>query len=106
MDKEILEKILHSHKSIENIKWINPDKVSGFSRTISFDIRGQHYEIVWFCNCSDLKCGEMQICSFETIGIDGCYPNSFKRNLNFGLKDNSFSGIRTIAIIPLEEYEN
>lgn len=31
MDKEILEKILHSHKSIENIKWINPDKVSGFS---------------------------------------------------------------------------
>lgn len=105
MEKERLESILKSHKAITNIKWIKENEY-GFSRNIEFTIRGQRYEILWYINCSELFCGELQVCSFVYIGIDGCYPNGYKENLVFSIpNNNSLSGRKTIALIPLEEYD-
>lgn len=103
MNQESLEKILGNNTLINFEGWIEPDKY-GFSRRCAFTVRGVRYIIEWYCNSSHLYCGELQVCSFDFITYNGCYPNRFKNSLNFCLKDESFG--RTIAVIPVEEYEN
>ena len=98
MTQEKLEQVLKSHHAIENVQWTNYDEY-GFSRNITFTIRGAEYRILWYCNYSELFCGELCIVGFEYIDINGCYPNHFKNNLNFRKY-----GAGTIAVIPLEEY--
>jgi len=103
MEKENLEKILNNNPLIDFEGWIEPDKY-GFSRRCAFVIRGVRYIIDWHCNCSQLYCGELQVCSFDFITYDGCYPNRFKNSLNFNISGGMFG--RPIAVIPVEEYDN
>lgn len=94
---EIL-KLLRSNKFIENV--VHEESFGGnFNREITFVIRGVTYKIEWWINLCYLHIGEFKM-YFDKLEIDGCWPNHFKNNLNF-LSDKN-----TIAIIPVEEYEN
>ena len=97
MNKERVEEILQSSEFIKFNGWIKKDKDSGFSRTCSFSVRGVDYEIEWYCNYSELRCGEMLVL-FDNFHITGTWPNHFKNNLQF-----YFRG-KVCAVIPVEEY--
>ena len=77
--------------------WVKPDKY-GFSRTASFTVRGVDYEIEWYRNYSELRCGEM-IVLFDSLGISSTWPARYKNFLEF------YRLGRASAIIPIEEYE-
>lgn len=98
MELETLEqwlRVAEKTKLITDLK-TDPDKY-GFNRTFEFDTRGKHYKIVWFTNVSTLYIGEFEL-KFDSICIDGCYPNGFRTNINFRWND------KTIGVLPIEEY--
>ena len=77
--------------------WVEQDKY-GFSRVYAFTVRGVKYVIECWANLCYLKCGELEIV-FDSFNFSGTWPNGFKRNLQF-----YFNG-KTIAILPVEEYQ-
>ena len=96
MKQEYVEKVLTSSEYIKFNGWIKPDEYD-FSRTASFSVRGADYEIEWWCNYSELRCGEMLVL-FDDFKIDTTWPLMFKRFLQFYWQG------RVCAVIPIEEY--
>lgn len=97
MEKEYVEKILTSSEYIKFNGWIKKDGYD-FSRAVSFSVRGADYEIKWWCNYSELRCGEM-IVPFDNFRIETTWPLHYKRYLLF------YRHREVCAVIPIEEYE-
>jgi len=98
MKIEDIVKLLQSNKCIENVKY---DKLNDgrFNRDIYFTVRNVEYHIEWWINICYLYLGDFFM-RFDKAEINGFWPNHFKNNLNFSMDD------KTIAVIPVEEYEN
>lgn len=96
MEKERVEEILKSSKHIRFNGWIKPNEY-GFCRTCSFSVRGVEYEIEWYCNYSELRCGEMLVL-FDNFRTENTWPHYYKDNLQFYRNGN------VCAVIPIEEY--
>lgn len=99
MKIEDLDKVLSSNKNIENVQVVKLDHETIFERVRLFTIRGQNYKIEWWTNGCYLWCGELSV-YFSEVEISGTWPNRFKNNLQF-----YYDG-ETVAVIPIEEYEN
>lgn len=70
-----------------------------FNRIATFVALDIPYSIVWFTNICYLKRDGLDV-PFETLKIDGCWPNGYKTSFEFFI-----AGIdRPVAILPLEEY--
>lgn len=69
----------------------------GFYRKFVFTALGVTYSIEWWTNQSYLFINDVQVL-FNSVKIDGCWPNRYKKSLV--LKQND----QVVAIIPLEEY--
>jgi hypothetical protein len=93
-----------NYKDLEFLqKFLKGEKISGcnstdFWRSFEFERFGQEYKITWYHNLSYIHIGESQI-NFTHFSLDGCWPNSYKLNLNLGTEENIY------CIVPLEKYE-
>ncbi len=71
----------------------------GFSRRIAVDCLGTKVVFEWFKNLCNAYIGDIEVCWFDDITVDGCFPNRFKRNINVVKNGTS------IAIFPIERYK-
>lgn len=92
-----VSKIGYLSPEITEAGWVEHDKY-GFSRVYAFMVRGAKYAIECWANLCYLNCGELAVV-FDHFEFSGTWPNSFKKNLQF-----YFNG-KTIAILPVEEYQ-
>lgn len=97
LTRDRLEDLMESNPNIKSSGWTNPDK-HGFCRTYEFEVRGATYEIEWYCNYSELRCGEM-IVLFDNFKIDNTWPHHYKNNLQF------YRNGKVCCVIPIEEYK-
>lgn len=80
---------------LKDVKWIDEDRY-GFSRTVSFNARGNTYKIIWFWNESILSINDEIQIRFNDIEISNTWPNNFKTNIHFSLNGN------IVAVLPIE----
>jgi hypothetical protein len=92
-----VSKIGHMSPKITGAGWAEHDEY-GFSRVYAFTVRGVKYTVECWANICYLKCGELTVV-FDSFNFSGTWPNSFKKNLQF------YSNGKTIAILPVEEYQ-
>jgi len=71
-----------------------------FNRKIKVNALGVEVIFEWYKNLCNAYIGNICICWFNDITIDGCFPNHFKTNINL-VRDK-----KKIAIVPIENYKS